>query len=300
MLTCRTVVSLVLVLAGCSAPPPAAEPARKPVVFTTNYPLRYFAERLGGGFADVRLPAPPGEDPAYWEPEAGVIQQYQEANLILLNGAGYEGWAAKATLPASRTVDTSASFKSRYIEAAELTRHSHGPEGEHSHGGTAFTTWLDPALAIAHAEAIAGALRPLLPPEAPLDANLAALRADLESLDAAMRAAMGDYRGAPLIASHPVYQYLARAYGWNLRELHWEPDEMPAAAEWNKLDALVRGHRTAWMIWEAPPAAGISAELEKRGIATAVFYPLGNAPEAGDYLTVMKENIERLRPVFRR
>jgi zinc transport system substrate-binding protein len=291
---------LVLILAACSGPRPAVEPAAKPVVYTMNYPLRYFAERLGGGFVDVRFPAPPGEDPAYWEPGPAVIQQYQQADLILLNGAGYDQWAAKATLPASRTVDTSASFKDRYIEVADLMTHAHGPEGEHSHGGTAFTTWLDPALAVAHAEAVAGALRRLLPPEARLDQNLAALRADLESLDAAMRAVMGDYRGAPLLASHPVYQYLARAYGWNLRELHWEPDEMPAAAEWNKLDALVRGHRAAWMIWEAPPAAGIRAELEKRGIGTAVFHPLGNSPEAGDYLTVMQENIERLRPVFRR
>jgi zinc transport system substrate-binding protein len=30
-----------------------------------------------------------------------------------------------------------------------------------------------------------------------------------------------------LLASHPVYQYLARRYGLNLRSLVWETDEVP-------------------------------------------------------------------------
>ena len=196
-------------------------------------------------------------------------------------------------------VDTSAAFHDRFIEIEDPTTHSHGPEGDHAHGGTAFTTWLDPSLAIAHAEAIAAALKALVPAEtAAIEQNLAALRKDLESIDAALMEAVAENNGPPLLGSHPVYQYLARAYGLNLKQLHWEPDEMPSAGEWQRLDALLRDHKAKWMIWEAPPSAEFASELAKRGIRSAVFYTVNNVPETGDFLTVMRENVERLKPVF--
>mgnify|MGYP001819483305 CR=1 FL=1 len=40
------------------------------VVYVTNYPLKYLAERIGGDSADVHFPAPPDEDPAYWMPDS--------------------------------------------------------------------------------------------------------------------------------------------------------------------------------------------------------------------------------------
>ncbi len=300
----RVIAPLLLTLLwACSdspEQPAAAKPQAKLLVYTVNYPLQYFAQRIGGDMVDVRFPGPAGEDPAYWEPSAMIVQEYQQADLILLNGAYYAKWIQNASLPLSKMVDTSAGFEDRLIKMEDLVTHSHGPEGDHAHGGTAFTTWLDPSLAAAHAEAIAAALKRLLPEEmAALDGNLAALRNDLQSIDTALKEAIRDYGGAPLLGSHPVYQYLARAYGLNLKEMHWEPDVMPPASEWKKLDELLRGRRAKWMIWEAPPASEISSELDKRGVRSAVFYTVNNTPETGDYLSVMRENAERLQPVFR-
>ena len=39
----------------------------KLIVYTVNYPLYYFAERIGGEYIQVVLPAPPDVDPAFWE-----------------------------------------------------------------------------------------------------------------------------------------------------------------------------------------------------------------------------------------
>ena len=293
---------LLLLLLACSdsGQQPAARTQTKPAVYTVNYPLQYFARRVGGDLVEVRFPAPAGEDPAYWEPDAATIRQYQQADLILLNGAGYAKWVARATLPDSRMVDTSAAFRERLIEIKDVVTHSHGPGGKHTHGGTAYTTWLDPLLAGVQAQAVAEAFKKLLPADAAaIERNLAGLRKDLESIDAALKQAIGDRNDTPLLGSHPVYQYLARAYNLNLKQVHWEPDEMPPAGEWRKLDALLRRHKAQWMIWEAPPSAGIASELEQHGIRCSVFYTLGNAPDAGDYLSVMLENAERLGPVYR-
>ena len=76
-----------------------------------NYPLKYFAERIGGPHVNVTLPVTADEDPVYWVPGIEVIGQYQQADLILLNGAGYAKWVKKASLPRSKTVDTSRQLK---------------------------------------------------------------------------------------------------------------------------------------------------------------------------------------------
>ena len=70
--------------------PEAAEPL---TVYVVNYPLRYFAERIGGELVRVVFPAPADVDPAHWSPDAETVAAYQAADLILLNGAGYARWA---------------------------------------------------------------------------------------------------------------------------------------------------------------------------------------------------------------
>ena len=107
-----------------------------------------------------------------WSPGPEVVTAYQAADLILLNGAGYAGWVSRVSLPEGKLIDTSASFADRYLTVAEAVTHSHGPEGEHAHEATAFTTWLDPTLALEQAGAIHAALatrgsrgwRPISPP----------------------------------------------------------------------------------------------------------------------------------------
>ena len=133
----------------------AAEPLN---VYVVNYPLKYFAERIGGEHVKVEFPVPADVDPAYWNPDLADISAFQKADLILLNGAGYAKWVAKVSLPRSKIVDTSRQFKDRYITTKEVMTHSHGAEGEHAHEALAFTTWLDFELAARQAEAIAAAM----------------------------------------------------------------------------------------------------------------------------------------------
>ena len=136
-----------LLLCSCMS----AVAADRLVVYAVNYPLAYFAERIGAEHVEVHFPAPAGVDPAFWVPNAETVAGYQGADLILLNGADYAKWVTKATLPMSAMVNTTAAATDRYIEIEALTTHSHGPEGEHAHGGTAFTTWLDMRLALCQA-----------------------------------------------------------------------------------------------------------------------------------------------------
>jgi len=117
----------------------------------------------------------------------------QEADLVVVNGAGYEGWLEDVSLPTSRLVDSTAQARDRLIAIVSTETHSHGLEGEHEHTGTAFTTWLDPTVLIAQARAVGEAFEREWPEHAALFADrLAALVADHEHLRSDMAALRGE------------------------------------------------------------------------------------------------------------
>ncbi len=272
-----------------------AQPATKRQVAVVNYPLAYFTRRIASNRVDVLFPAPRNEDPAFWKPQDRDIEAYQRADLIFLNGAEYAKWLPGAVLPLTKQVVTSRAFADRYLKTGEVVTHSHGPQGMHSHGELDFNTWMDPRQAALQAQCIHDELARLLPSAAKeFDANLKALQRDLASLDAALAQASAPLGSSPLLGSHPVYFYTARRYGWNLKSVHWEPDEMPSEEEWRKFDALHREHPGKLMLWEEAPLPQVAERLRQLGIEPVVFETCAAEPEKGDYLTVMKANAARL------
>ncbi len=264
-------------------------------VYVVNHPLEYFTERIGGAHVDVVFPAPRDLDPAFWMPPPETIAAYQEADLIIENGAGYARWTGQASLPRGRRVDTSAGFRDRWIAFEGGVTHGHGPEGEHSHVGTAHTTWLDPTLAKEQARAIASALVSLRPAaRAEFEAGLDALEADLDALDRALARGLEPYSGKPVLFSHPVYQYLAGRYSLEGRSLDWEPGEMPDERAWNAFGRSIEERPARVLLFEGEPHAEVAGRLSAMGIRIIVFEPAGNRPAQGDWLSTMRSNTERL------
>ncbi len=247
----------------------------------------------------VRFRAAGAPDPAYWRPAAEEVVAMQEADLIVVNGAGYERWLEDVSLPTSRLVDTTAGSRHRLIALDAALTHSHGTEGDHEHAGTAFTTWLDPTLLIEQARAAAAALERRWPEHAAtFGQGLAALEADLEALDAELAAATAGAAEQPVVFSHPVYQYLEQRYGLAGDSLHWEPGEAPDEARWAELEKLLARHGARWMIWEAEPLAATAERLAAAGVRSAVVDPCATPPGEGDLLAVLRRNAESLRAVY--
>jgi zinc transport system substrate-binding protein len=263
--------------------------------------LQYFAERIGGPDVRVVFPAPADGDPAFWKPSSEQIVAYQKADLILLNGASYAKWVAHVSLPASRMVDTAASFADQFIPLKDQVTHSHGLAGKHEHGDVAFTTWLDPLQAIAQAEAIRDTLIRKRPGAAgDFNQRFDMLAAELKNLDDQLAAVLKAGVSLLLVFSHPVYQYFIRRYGLNGHEVHWEPEESPTPVQWAELKKLLKEHPAQWMIWEGTPNPSTVDELKKFGLGSVVFDPCGNVPDSGNYLSVMRENVLNLKKAFSR
>jgi zinc transport system substrate-binding protein len=264
-------------------------------IYTVNYPLQYFAERIGGEFVSVVFPVPAGIDPAYWSPEPEQVAAFQTADLILRNGAGYAAWVDRSSFSRRKLVDTSAGFRARLLPLDRAVVHTHGPEGDHTRSDTAFTTWLDPRLAASQARAIAEALARSRPSRRDVFMeNLETLEHDLERLDQKLEAIAERLGQRPLVFSHPVYPYLERRYGLNGHSLHWEPDRIPDPEMWQELEALLETHPARLMLWEAEPKAETQRRLEALGLATVVYAPGAQRPEAGDWLDAMESNAARL------
>jgi len=288
-----------LALAALLATPAAAQDTPA-VVATVSYPLAYFAERLAGPDpVTVLFPVPADRDPAFWRPGIAEISAIQSADLIALNGAGFADWVARASLPRARLVDTSAPFAEDLIRTESVT-HSHGADGEHSHTGTASFTWLDFAQAAKQADSLAIAMERRIPTVADgLAARRADLEADLMALDAEAEEIGAGLAGVTLIATHPRYQYFARAYGLDILSLEWDAGAMPDAAQWQALADLVTGSGAEALIWEAAPPEEALTRAADMGLAQVVFPPLANRPAEGDFLTTMRESLDALAELAR-
>jgi zinc transport system substrate-binding protein len=288
------VVGFLLVLSSSSLR--SAEPL---TVYTVNYPLQYFAQRIAGDHARVVFPAPPDVDPALWMPDHKTIEDYQRADLIVLNGAAYASWVSKVSLPRLRLIDTSKAFKDSFIMAEDTVSHSHNPSDEHSRTGAASTTWLDFYQAAQQAQAIAEALSRKRPEhQADFENNFIALQKDLMALDLALQQTVAAKPNQLLFASRPIYHYLARRYELRIEDMLWEPDEMPDDEQWQQLRLVQESFPADWMLWEKQPLPLIAQQLASMGIGVAVFDTCANRPTTSDFLSVMRENIANLRRAY--
>jgi len=268
----------------------------KPKITSVNYPLHYFSQRIGDLAIVASFPIPSDEDPAFFSPRSEEIAIFQSSDIIFLNGAGYAGWVDKVTLPERKFVNTSKSFKDRYLVEEGAVSHSHGPEGEHEHKGYAFTTWLDMKNAKEQAASVYATLLAHIPAnESSMAANYQSLVQELDSFHLNLKEILDPFIGATIFGSHPVYQYLGKGYGIIIKSEHWEADQDISEEEWNSFLEKVDPTDLKLMLWEDEPSAANSSRLESSGFQVVVFRPCGNVPETGDFVEVMNQNIENLR-----
>lgn len=296
-------IAALLALAG--AVESTAHSAGNYVVYTTFYPTQYFTQRIGGDLVKVVNPVPEDADPSLWQPDRKTLQAYQAADMIVLNGAGFEKWTVDATLPEDKLVDTSLPLKKYLIVTQNAVTHSHGDDAAHSHAGINPHTWVDPVDAMIQAGAIKDALVQRFPDhKEALQSRYKALLKDLNKLDQSLSAYQASYDNQALFASHPSYDYLANRYKWNIVNLDLDPEAMPTEAQLADIKSRQAKHPARYLLWESAPDAAIAKRLDTElGLRSVVFSPgetLGKQQrDAGvDYLKVMWENLKNIKVIF--
>lgn len=223
----------LMLMPGCSSQSTspatiAPGPQHRPQVFTTSLFLSEAATVLVDDSADVKWPFQ-NTSSTSWKPTVDQIKSLQSADLILLNGAKYEPWQSRLSLPRSRMLDTSDAFSDRLMLIESARSHQHGPSGPTDGTALAWATWLDPALAIEQVKTTAKALSKLLPGQsAKIKLRQETLVSSLSELDATVAQIASKTERFVTVSNNPQLSYLTRRLGW---KLHLLPDSIPPEAQ---------------------------------------------------------------------
>ena len=294
-------VLVVPLLAACGGDGAAAASGTQVVVGA--YPLQLVAERVGGEHVAVTNLTPPGAEPHDLELTPQDVARVSEADLVLTlpglqpaldDAAAAEAPDATLDLTDAGRVDLVGSEEHGGEDARDEEEHS--ADDGHDHGGVDPHFWLDPTRLADAADAVAGRLGEVDPEHAAdFTAGAADLRADLEQLDADLAAGLETCDSRDLVTNHAAFGYLADRY-----DLHQvgisglSPDTEPNPGTLAEISTYVRDHDVTTVFTEtlvAPDTA--EAVAAETGASTAVLDPLEGLAEdaAGDYLTIMRENL---------
>ncbi|MDA0372541.1 MAG: metal ABC transporter substrate-binding protein [Planctomycetota bacterium] len=269
--------SLLALAAGCAEEP--AQTARvaraKPVVLTSSWPIWSLASRIVGDGAQVECLLAPGNDARVFQPDRALLAAMGDADLVLLNGADLESWAATVSLPSGRTVDLSKPLESELLEIEGAICHSHGPGEAHTHDGRDPHYWLDPALAERLVRGVRQALGTVVSsPDvgARMDAEVVGILDELEQIDALIAGLPAPVEGEVLVATHPTWGYVARRVGWKVEDV---PLDLSAGLNDAQVALLKRRFsevRPRVVLWEAAPQPEVAERLEKEFGAPSVVF----------------------------
>ena len=102
-------------------------------VYVSFYPLYETTQAIIGQKADVKILTPPNVDPHDFDPSIKVIQEMKTADLIVLNGGGFESWISNMELDSDQLLDSSNGIS--FLKTESVDHHEehdeHAKEDEH-------------------------------------------------------------------------------------------------------------------------------------------------------------------------
>ncbi|MBM0240348.1 zinc ABC transporter substrate-binding protein [Micromonospora sp. ATA32] len=276
-------------------------------VVAAFYPLQFIAERIGGDAVKVSNLVKPGAEPHDLELNPGQVGEVAQAKLVVyLKGfqpAVDEAVAQNAT---DRAFDVAT--VQPLLNAAGVDDHGHAgeqagqtaPGQEAETGGKDPHFWLDPTRLATVADQLAERLGKVDPARAAdFTARAKTLHTDLQTLDAEYAASLKTCQRREIVTSHTAFGYLAKHY--QLEQVGitgLSPETEPSPQRLAEVAKDARAHQATTIFFEtlvSPKVADtIAAEV---GAKTAVLDPLEglSADNGGDYLSVMRTNLQTLR-----
>jgi len=194
----RTLIALTAALAAGLAASGGARAAEAgiSIVAAENF-YGDVARQIGGEQVSVAsVLNNPEQDPHLFETTPSVVRVVAAAQIVIYNGADYDPWMQRLLAATPRE-------KRLAVVAADLVGKS---AADNPH------IWYDPPTIPAVVKAIAAALTTLDPGHhADYAARLKVFLASLEPLQEKIRALAAKYAGTPVIATEPVFGYMAGA-----------------------------------------------------------------------------------------
>jgi zinc transport system substrate-binding protein len=267
-------LSIVLCLAACDS-----GPRDEGLVAGVSLPPQaYLAKRIAGSHAEVLTMLRPGESPATFQPADGEISRILGSRIYFRIRAPFERGKWFQTLQGIgagrlRIVDATEDIAFRDIAGGGACSacgdHDHDHGHENGHAGRDPHVWLSPAHLATMARTMAAALKEAAPGHsAEFDANLAALEADLDSLNTDIAKLLAPHAGKRFYVYHPAWGYFCDAYGLEQVPIEIEGKE-PSDAELSRIQVQMRAD-AARAIFVQKQFAGPSVEAVANSVGAEV------------------------------
>ena len=221
---------------------------------TTIFPLKEFAETVGGERVKVRLLLPPGAEPHTWEPKPSDIIKLSQADFFIYMSGEMEPWVGGIlkSLQNSRlrVIEVSREVPINPMSAANYheNHHDHGAEahgtgGEHEGGDP--HVWLD----FEYDQKILGRIAEVFAQKDPGGAdyyrrNAQNYKAKLRALDQRYKEVLSNCESREFIlGSHAAFFYLANRYGLKQVPLYGvSPNAEPTPKKMAEVISLAKKH----------------------------------------------------------
>jgi len=189
-------------------------------VITSATFLYEFSQNVGKEMIDVTLLVPMGADPHDWEPTIRDREKLQKADVIIVNGIGYEHWLGSFDSNDNQgiLVDTSNGISTLDSEkhddhAKEDDHDGHEEEDKHNHEDLDPHIWLNPVYAQLQVKNIANALSNSDPTNKNYyQSNAAIYNKELDLLDSKIRTELSGCK-TDFITFHNAFSYFSEEYG---------------------------------------------------------------------------------------
>ena len=172
----------------------------KIVAIASFYPLYEFTKAIGGDKVDVSLLVPIGVEPHDWEPTIRDIQRIEQADLIIINGNGFENWVDKIDSSQITIINSGKSF-------GQITTESTLPVDFHY--------WLNPLSAKLQVQSISDGLKETDPENSEYyEISKKAYDMKLDELHLKIKTELDGCK-KDFISFHDAFSYFAHEYDLN-------------------------------------------------------------------------------------
>lgn len=267
-----------------------AESQQMKVLVSFN-PLYEFTKEIGKERVDVSMIIPNGIEPHDWEPTIQDIQKMKNADMVVINGGGFEPWIEKLTSINSKIliVDTSYSIpllnkdQSRFGNTVKKDPHF----------------WLDPILAKKQVLNIAKGLIKIDPDNAKYyQENADIYNTKLDLLDKKIRTELSICNKKDFLTFHNAFSYFANEYGLNQHAIITNIDENaePTAGTLEQVMQKAKALRLRVIFTEEAVNPRVSEVVASEiGGKVLVLSPMEVNPENIGYVKKMEQNLSNLK-----
>ena len=197
-------------------------------VYVSFYPLYETTQAVIGQKADVKILTPTNVDPHDFDPSVKVIQEMKTADLIILNGGGFESWISNMEFESGQLLDSSngiSFLKTESVDHHEITEEEHEEHEEHEeneeneeHEEHEVVSdphiWLNPNLVKIQVKNIAERLSKIDPENSKsYNENASQYIEKLELLDLQIREELSSCSKKDFITYHNAFSYFSNEYG---------------------------------------------------------------------------------------